>query len=231
MENLNKEELKTIEAQLHPEVYGGKAAMTKKIKSEGIDISKISKEFNITPDHRKNKNAILDKIKEVSEKHKIKTSTGREIEKKEKDPNSEDWVNKLEEIISNPESINNVSDYFNNIVSNSSEEFRKIWEKQKENMDEMDDIIREESDILESFLKEGSVINGLFVVKNYMEKLIVLLNAVEGFLDMEISSSPNYEEIRSPYGRTYMNINNSIMEIETLIENVINEKKRLKNSE
>ena len=204
-------------------------------RKEGINVEDIPEEFKAIPEHRAimTRESKEERIQAVAKgKHRIKPGKGREIKVRDNTPaDPNEWLNNLGKILSDPNSLNEMTSYFDKITEGSGAGFKEMWEKQKNTMGDMDDIIQESSDFLDKTLSEGSVINGLFIVKNYMEKLIVLLSAAENFLDMEICASPNYEEVRSPYGRAVLNTQDSIREIEQLIENVIIEKKRLENSE
>lgn len=168
-------------------------------------------------------------IKESAEKNKIKTSSKREIKKrviKDIDElNINEEYQQLHELISNPESIQNLTEEFDKKMSNSSPWFQEQWEKQKENGSIIDEMLIEFSNKFDDVLNEdGSIVNAFSNIITYLEKLTNILCAIEPYLDAEISTCQEYDKIKTHYQKIFVRTNDSIEDCKNLIDDIFSSK-------
>lgn len=169
---------KNIQTISQSEVLGGRI----------ISEAEIPEEFKQIPTRRRTED--LENLKRIKQEHGIKTSDGRKLEKKVAPETGDvDWLSGFLKTISDPESLNQVSDFYHKMAEEQEGSFiGEILEKQFENADEMDNVIKEEQNRIDEIIKQNPVLSGLIRFRDQLEALSEFGNVFLKLLVVELDN-------------------------------------------
>lgn len=208
----------------HVEIINPFSSEVKKEKEEVVNILDVLDKIQESAQKTMDKKDFEDRKKEVIEKHKIKPAGGtgfqhREIKERNiKDP---EFIRpsheELYDILTNPERANEVEEYADELDKKIGGFYRKMWEEQKENSEEIDVLFREQcilEDIVYDRYKSLSILEG---IKDSLRKIE---NASEDLENLFCINANNDEA--SLFGGILNNISKQILEIDQLLTRMRN---------
>jgi len=195
------------------------------VKKEGVvNILDVLDKIHESAQKTMDKKDFEDRKKEVIEKHKIKPAGGggvkhREIKERNiKDPESiKPSHEELYDILTNPERANEVEEYADELDKKIGGFYRKMWEEQKENSEEIDELFREQcvlEDIVYNRYKSLGILEGM---KDSLQKIENASDDLENLFSIDA----NNDEI-SLFGGVLSNISKQIAQIDHLLNRMRN---------
>ena len=178
-------------------------------------LENIPEQLKKTPLHRLNRKEMEEKRKNLSEKHKIKTSKDihgdrREIKVREQTPEEfesrNQWLTKLQNTISDPEKVSDLMNYFDSIIQNSDDEwYKQFWTQQKDLMDQTDETIDHEIEAIDKIIANSDILKGLEIFIIQFKGLMERLSAFEQFYEMEVGRI-DYDTLYGLHSESMANI-------------------------